>query len=78
MDCFIICSKNVSILCRNEEDISLYKDKRNAFSNIIAESWFKFYNLSTKKEQIKELLENHTLVGEYTGHPDHQHLVKYF
>lgn len=59
--------------------MSIYKESRYNYALLIAEQWFKdIANL--KKEQIKELkklLDGYTAVGEFCGHKDYQHLVRY-
>lgn len=135
---WIICSKNVSILVRNEQDTQLYyqekktepaKNQNNAsekesfkkpgkysepkngkeknkndeenkketeneqnktetekefqlmgryqFAILIARQWFEILEKVKDKEKLKAVLSYHTLIGEYVGNTNFQHLVYY-
>lgn len=78
-DAWVICSKNVSILASSRDDIEMYKDGRYNYARLIADQWFKEIHNLTREEtkNLKKLLDGYTAVGEYCGHPDHQHLVHY-
>ncbi|KRX03494.1 hypothetical protein PPERSA_02873 [Pseudocohnilembus persalinus] len=78
-NCWVIASKNVSMLCQYKRDIYIYKGDRYQYAQLIAETWFNILNKIGRKqaEQLKEYLDNMTLVGEYVGNQNHQHLVKY-
>ena len=76
---WIIASKNVSLAARTIEDLTMYSQSRYAFALLIAEEWFRLIApLSAERvAQLQAVLADHTIVGEYVGHPDHQHLVRY-
>lgn len=83
-DAWVICSKNVSILVRTREDIQDYvalKNSRYSIATLIAQAWFnileKRLGTHEKIEDLKKHLAGKTMVGEYCGHPLHQHLVEY-
>ena len=66
-------------MVENEKDLRLYEGTRYQFALLIAEAWFKLIR-QLSKEQLMELkhdLKGRTIVGEYCGNPDYQHLVKY-
>lgn len=80
LNSWVIGSKNVSLVARCEEDIKdHYKELRFNFAKLIAEMWFKILKLidQDKIESLKNLLSDATLVGEYVGNPDCQHIVQY-
>lgn len=76
---WVISSKNVSILARTREDIALYTERKFQFSILIANSWFDLVEAMTPEvlALTQTRLADHTLVGEYTGNPECQHLVRY-
>lgn len=80
---WVITSKNVAILVRNREDIAIYRDSedkdRYRFAMEMAEVWFNKLDTMTEKikEQLRKELNGITMVGEYIGSQEHQHLVKY-
>ena len=76
---WVISSKNVSIFVKDANDIKLYKGERYGFSILIAEAWFNILKELPKPqlEALKKDLHGKTLVGEYCGNPEFQHLVKY-
>ena len=60
-------------------DIKLYKEERYQFAILMAYAWFNILK-DKKKDEIELLkkdLNGHTIIGEYCGNPDFQHLVKY-
>lgn len=74
------CSNNsVSIICQNRKDIEQYDEQRFYYAKLIAKTWFDFLEIKSESEvvELKSLLEDHTLVGEYCGNMDLQHFVKY-
>lgn len=78
-DEWVVSSKNVSIFVREPADIKAYKEERYQFAVLMAEAWFAIL-ADHKAEDIEKLkadLRGKTLVGEYCGNPDFQHLVKY-
>ncbi|CAD8111001.1 unnamed protein product [Paramecium sonneborni] len=85
LDCWIIGSKNVTLLCQNECELQLYdpsttndsQDQRYRFAIKIAKEWLKIIDSSEKVEQIKNQLDGLTLIGEYCGNNEYQHLVQY-
>jgi hypothetical protein len=80
-----IASKNVGILANNVADLKKYDvsshDSRFKYAVMIANCWFKIINSLGKNQKssakLQEALSGRTLVGEYVGHVDNQHLVKY-
>lgn len=83
LDEWIISSKNVGMMVRSKDDIKGYKGGENSgryeFASEMAVVWF---NILAKMDpetrvQIKKELNGRTLVGEYIGSQEHQHLVKY-
>ena len=82
---YIISSKNVSILARSKEDINKYKESadplqdRFYFARLIAEAWFQWLDHFPHQDlnKLNRFLEDHSLVGEYVGNPNLQHLVRY-
>ncbi|OMJ89767.1 hypothetical protein SteCoe_8037 [Stentor coeruleus] len=80
LNSWVIGSKNVSLVARYEEDIKdHYKELRFNFAKLIAEMWFSILKLidQDKIESLKIILSEATLVGEYVGNPDCQHIVQY-
>lgn len=79
-DAWVVSSKNVSMIVRSREDCELYRKKeRFQFAHLIAEEWFNYIDRTEVGtiQALKAVLDGHTLVGEYVGHNDYQHLVKY-
>ena len=78
-DEWVISSKNVSIMIKDAGDIKLYEGERYGFAQLMARCWLEM--IAGRKpadlRALKEELTNRTLVGEYCGNPDYQHLVKY-
>ena len=76
---WVVTSKNVALLARKKSEVPMYKDDRYKFAKEMADVWFD--KLATMKpDVVKDLettLSGRTLVGEYIGSDDHQHLVKY-
>lgn len=79
-----ISSKNVAILANNSADLNKYDvntGSRYAYAVQIANCWFKTISSLGRKNKslakLQEALSGKTLVGEYVGHPDNQHLVRY-
>lgn len=74
-----IASKNVAMLLRTVEDVTLYIGDRFHYAELIAREWFSLLKRmkDDKIDAIKECLRDHTLIGEYVGNPSYQHLVKY-
>eukprot|EP00826_Nyctotherus_ovalis_P020601 TRINITY_DN1648_c0_g2_i10.p1 TRINITY_DN1648_c0_g2~~TRINITY_DN1648_c0_g2_i10.p1 ORF type:complete len:622 (+),score=151.40 TRINITY_DN1648_c0_g2_i10:111-1868(+) len=80
-DFWCISSKNVSLCARTEADLVHYKDnQRYQFALAIALVWFKIVDKlrsSGKLESFKQHILSHTMIGEYVGNVEHQHLVRY-
>lgn len=80
---WVIASKNVAMLARDEGDIASYKQGgdygRYAFAQEMARAWFKMTKKMSKEQlrKLQEDMDGHTLIGEYIGSQEHQHLVKY-
>lgn len=72
-------SKNVTILVSSKADINEYKEERHYYAKLIAKTWLDFLETKTPNEikELKEILAEHTFVGEYCGNMDLQHIVKY-
>ena len=79
---WVICSKNVALVAQERKHISTYLGDRFLFAKEMAHVWFdKLEELETKApgsiESLKKDLNGNTLIGEYIGSDEHQHLVKY-
>jgi hypothetical protein len=77
ISCWIIGSKNVSIAARSEEDLSLYTSLRFNYAKLIASSWFSLISTLPDPFGLQSALDGFTLIGEYVGNPDCQHIIKY-
>ena len=80
LDAWLIASKNVSLLARNEQDAQSYKAQRFKFARLIAKEWFKVIekmNNDGLLNELKEYMDGKTFVGEYCGNQAYQHLTKY-
>ena len=66
-------------MIKDVKDIKLYHGERYGFAILIAEAWMNIINGLNKNlvEELKKELQDKTIVGEYCGNPDFQHLVKY-
>jgi len=67
-------------MAETKEDLEEYREEsRYGFALLIAGKWFEFLDgmKPERLEELKEDLTNMTLVGEYVGDPEHQHLIKY-
>jgi hypothetical protein len=69
------------LIARRPQDLAQYTDSRFGFAREMANVWFTQLQEMTEKginvDVLKEELKNMTLVGEYIGSQDHQHLVMY-
>jgi len=76
---WVVSSKNVSIFLQSPEDIKRYDGERYSFAKLMAETWFNILKGKNKNEiqELKQALIGRTIIGEYCGNPDFQHLVKY-
>lgn len=79
IDVWMVASKNVCLALKNRGDINFYKGMRFDYAKRIANAWFDILgNISADKvRDMKVAMAGKTLVGEYVGHPDLQHLVRY-
>lgn len=80
---WIVCSKNVGLVAQCRQDINKYTGDRFGFAKEMAHVWF------DKLQQVEQDMgaagltgmqqdmANNTLIGEYIGSAEHQHLVKY-
>jgi hypothetical protein len=80
----VIASKNRGIIVRTRADIERYSKDSSQFAMEMAECWFDYLDDLRKhpdgEQWITELqkdVANRTLVGEYVGAQEHQHMVKY-
>ena len=82
---WVICSKNVALIAQNREHANSnnYTAPRFAFAREMANVWFdKIDQIKRDRgndavQQLQNDLDQKTLVGEYIGSQEHQHLVKY-
>ena len=77
---WLVTSKNVGLLARTRDDIAKYDSSgRYRFAIEMATVWFdKLESMpQTEQDQLKDVCNERTLVGEYIGSNEHQHLVKY-
>eukprot|EP00826_Nyctotherus_ovalis_P051642 TRINITY_DN6460_c0_g2_i1.p1 TRINITY_DN6460_c0_g2~~TRINITY_DN6460_c0_g2_i1.p1 ORF type:complete len:389 (+),score=67.02 TRINITY_DN6460_c0_g2_i1:165-1331(+) len=75
-----IASKNVALCIRDVKDLSLYTTDRYKFSIEIANAWLKkAEDLKAKGrlEEFQKSIDRKTLIGEYVGNANHQHLIAY-
>ena len=82
VEAWIICSKNVGLIAQYRDDIDTYKSDRFVFAKEMAHVWFDYLEDLEADDKagfksLKEDLDGVTMVGEYIGSQDHQHLVKY-
>jgi hypothetical protein len=80
LECWSVSSKNVCLIARQPDEVdSLYTSDRFHFAKLMAHAWFDILSALPGKIQtsLKEKLSAKTLIGEYVGNQDYQHLVKY-
>lgn len=89
LKCWAIASKNVCLCAKDRSDFKKYdilnkETKQNTrwyFAYLIGNCWFDIIDsLTSTPELITELQEyiaDKTLIGEYVGNQNHQHLVRY-
>ena len=76
--------ENVKQWNQNEQNTKgsndFYFKQRFSFAKLMAITFFKKVSKLTpeKMKQLKEFLAEYTMVGEYCGNPEFQHLVKYY
>ena len=74
LDAWVVASKNVGLIARNESDVELYTKKngiRYSFACLMAKCWFTLISGFKKREleSIKADFNGRTFVGEYIGNP---------
>jgi hypothetical protein len=77
---WIVTSKNVGLLARTKADVAMYRSGgRFNFAIEMANVWFdKLASMpSATVRELEKVCNERTLVGEYIGSAEHQHLVKY-
>lgn len=74
---WIISSKNCSIIVSSIEEIDNYQGLRNNFAKFIAKTWFRKLENMNHTEKLKDWLNCRTIVGEYIGNKEFEHIVKY-
>jgi len=76
---WLVCSKNVAVAFRDLEDIECYQEDRYYYAKLIAKCWLRTFTALNpdQKNRTIVLLSSHTIIGEYCGNPDLQHLVRY-
>lgn len=76
---WLVASKNVTIILRNEEDLEAYQKERFYWAKLIARQFLKqLQDLSSAEvDELKGVLDGKTLIGEYCGYDKHQHITKY-
>lgn len=69
----------MSIFVKDKVDFKHYNTERYQFAKLIGNTWFDMLADYQKKdvELLKKELTGKTIIGEYCGNPDFQHLVKY-
>ena len=69
MECWVIASKNVAMLCRDKRDIDDYYGRRFDYAKLFGRAWFrKIKSMSKEKvKSLKKFLSNKTIIGEYCG-----------
>lgn len=75
---WIISSKNCSIVLSGLQDLSSYSTDRYKFVQLIANCFFSSIlpNIPDT-ESLKVYLQGKTMIGEFIGNKDFQHIVKY-
>jgi len=74
---WVIASKNVCLLAFNLQDVEKYTEARYRFAREIGRIFFSIIEHidENKRNELQELCENNTLIGELTGFG--QHVVRY-
>ncbi|CAD8179506.1 unnamed protein product [Paramecium octaurelia] len=73
---WLVASKNCTILFQTEDDLNLYNDLRHTWAKLIGKQWLKIIK-EQNFDDLKSFLTENTLIGEYCGNPDYQHITKY-
>lgn len=86
---WVISSKNVCLLAANRKDLELYyplnkqgEPNRYSFAYIIGHCWFDILEKISVfsadiVESLKIYLNGKTMIGEYVGNQNYQHLIRY-
>ncbi|CAD8160913.1 unnamed protein product [Paramecium octaurelia] len=80
IDGWSISSKNKTLVIRNENDLEAqcYQKYSYQVALMIAKQWFKdLKQLNQPIEGLKNILQDHTFIGEFCGHSQLQHLIRY-
>lgn len=77
LDKWIISSKNCSIAVSSIDEIENYSGIRTSFAKHIALAWFRMLEKVNNLQKLKNWLKSRTMVGEYVGNKDFEHIVKY-
>lgn len=83
MNAWVVASKNKAIFLRNQSDVQLQDAASAGFAIEMGEVWLNYIlslEKSKGKDAVRDLmveLSDKTLVGEYVGAVEHQHMVKY-
>lgn len=91
LDSWVVCSKNIAIYLkiyddleyykpytfRNKEGIEIEANVKFSFAYLIGIAWFDIIKKVKDVKNLKEFLKKHTLIGEYIGNQNHQHLIRY-
>ena len=77
LDKWIISSKNCSVIVKNQDELEDYLEKRYEYANKIAKTWFRMLDSIRDLNGFINWINEKTMIGEYVGNPDCQHIVKY-
>lgn len=66
-------------MAQSKKDIDVYKSDRYVFAKEMGHVWFEILAKMDAQtlQEFKRDLNGRTLIGEYIGSKEHQHLVKY-
>ncbi|CAD8108582.1 unnamed protein product [Paramecium primaurelia] len=73
---WLVASKNCTILFQTENDLNQYNHLRHTWAKLIAKQWLEIIK-QQNYDDLKSFLNQHTLIGEYCGNPNYQHITKY-
>ena len=79
LDAWIIASRTFSIIARSLEDLKNFDVPSSEVAELIAEEWFRVISEwpESKLNKFKNEVKGLTLIGDYTGNPNCQHLLRY-
>ncbi|CAD8075568.1 unnamed protein product [Paramecium sonneborni] len=80
MQSWSISSKNKTIVIGNENDLSAqcYQSNSYTVAQMIAKQWFKeLKQIKQPLDNLQNILQDHTFIGEFCGHAQLQHLIRY-